>query len=199
MRQRPEWKPVDGLEDYYTLTKAVSCWRKGRRWYATRPGVTPEEGLLVERFRSKRAAMAWAEEDVMRRWDQALEKDRLRAQMAATGTWGEVPVNDRMLTEGQIWGLKNPRLHTHQVKIMDVRKETVVVLVREMGEPWGDRDVRGIQDLLRLYRYIGRAGDPAIDFDHVPVPQKPDLPIKEKKQVKQAPSEAFTGVMLPLF
>ena len=168
------WQSVENVPDAFHLGTTVSYWRKKGLWWAMRKvGSGAETKVETKKFRGPAPAKAWAEEFAR---EAARKKMELRERKAAVKqaakdaaiearkrlTWGRMPAGNRQLGKDQVWVMKSPALRTNQVLIVEVRKTTVVVLVRKGEEPWGKapRDVRMSTGLTRLYRYIGQLGEP---------------------------------------
>lgn len=168
------WQPVENVPDAFHLGTTASYWRKKGLWWAMRKvGSGAETKVESKKFRGPAPAKAWAEEFAL---EAAQKKQELRAKKLAAKqavkdaaieakkrlTWGRMPAGDRQLAKDQIWAMKSRALRTNQVLIVEVRKTTVVVLVRKGEEPWdkAPRDVRMSTGLTRLYRYVGTQGEP---------------------------------------
>lgn len=157
-----EWMPAPGLPNAFLFKKA-SYWKGQKGWWASRGDGSEMQGP----FRGPRLAQAWAEEPYRAEWEAKVEKQRARKaeqegkakekrESQARSTWGDLPPERRQLRKGQIWVRRGDSFAGQQIKIVEVRKETVMVRTRMDKTPWAKtaEDVRGIRDLMRLYRFL---------------------------------------------
>ena len=211
-----DWKPLEGVAGSYCLNRETSYWPKGNFWWASRSWGKNGSEEPFRRFRSEQAAKKWAEEPVRRAAEARMAARAAKAcaklEGQATRTWGRLKEDQRVLAAGQVWGMKNSKLAGSQILIVEVRSETAVVCVRKRSQPWIDatRDVRGTDDLLRLYRYLGLKGEPldeslseVVVISHVQSSRE-DLPVEEAtrgqiRRKKNAATSVDVGLMQPLF
>jgi hypothetical protein len=142
--------------------KGTLYWRGTKGWWAQRPG---SDGM-VGPFSRDHQARKWAEEparlahELKRQADAAkLATEAARAEEVQGRTWGSLPPAERQLRPGQVWAMKQEAHQNHQVLILQLRKESVLALIRSDKKPWGacPQDVRSNHALLHVYRYLGVA------------------------------------------
>lgn len=157
-----EWEPMDGLPKAFTLKgePGTSYWKGNKGWWASRKGTKGIQGP----FKGSALARTWAEEPFLEkaRARAAKTEERKAARQAAREEaqikiWGsQLHPEERRLAKGQIWVMRHPKFPTHQILIMDVRKDSVVALIRSDDTPWKNcpHDVRSHHAILRLYRFV---------------------------------------------
>jgi hypothetical protein len=164
---KPEWVPFQGMHQAFSLvgSKGTLYWRGTKGWWAQRPG---SDGM-VGPFSRDHQARKWAEEPDRLAHEQKVQADLAKAankeaeaEKALKNIWGSLPPSERKLRPGQVWGIKQEAFKDHQVLILQLRKESVLALVRSDKKPWGvcPQDVRSNHALLHLYRYQGEAKIP---------------------------------------
>jgi hypothetical protein len=146
-------------------SKGTLYWRGTKGWWAQRPG---SDGM-VGPFSRDHQARKWAEEPDRLAQEQKVQADiakaankEAQAEKVLTNIWGSLPPDERKLRPGQVWGMKQEAFKDHQVLILQLRKESVLALVRSDKKPWGvcPQDVRSNHALLHLYRYQGEVKIP---------------------------------------
>ena len=164
---KPEWVPFQGMHQAFSLvgSKGTLYWRGTKGWWAQRPG---SDGM-VGPFSRDHQARKWAEEPARLAHEQKVQADLAKAankeaeaEKVLRNIWGSLPPGERKLRPGQVWGMKQEAFKDHQVLILQLRKESVLALVRSDKKPWGvcPQDVRSNHALLHLYRYQGEAKIP---------------------------------------
>ena len=164
---KPEWVPLDGMAEAFALvgSKGAVCWRGRKGWWAQRPGSEIAHGP----FSRNHQARKWAEEPARLAFEKEREDaankaadKKAKAEVAQKKIWGDLSPEERKLRPGQIWAMKAAGHQDHQVLIVDLRKQSVLALVRANKRPWGvcSQDVRSNHALLHLYRYVGEAKIP---------------------------------------
>lgn len=149
----------------------AAYWKGAKGWWASRKG---HEGIHGP-FRTPGAAQRWAEAP-FREAHQAKEAEtkakakdlqvRKAAQKEAQAqaTWNGLPPEARVVREGQVWALRNPRHASHEILVVEVKKIVAVVLARSgQDTPWKGlrREPRTLSHLPKLYRLVGSAKVPA--------------------------------------
>ena len=95
------------------------------------------------------------------------EREALKTQTRETqalATWNGLPPEARVVREGQVWALRDPRHASRQILVVEVKKTIAVVLAREdRSTPWKGRprEPRTLGHLPKLYRLVGHAKVPA--------------------------------------
>jgi hypothetical protein len=164
---KPEWVPFPEMPQAFFLvgSKGTLYWRGSKGWWAQRP----DSDGMVGPFPRDHQARKWAEEPARLAHEQKLQATLARAaareaaaERAQAKTWGTLPPGEREFRPGQVWGMKQEAHRDHQVLILHLRKESVLVLVRSEKSPWRTcpQDVRSHHALLHLYRYQGEAKIP---------------------------------------
>ena len=164
---KPEWVPFPGMRNAFSLVgfKGTLYWRGTKGWWAQRPG---SDGM-VGPFSRDHQARKWAEEPARLAHDLKVKATlaKLAAKAAETekaqvSIWGSLPASERKLRPGQVWGMKQEAFKDHQVLILQLRKQSVLALVRSDKTRWRacPQDVRSNHALLHLYRYQGEAKIP---------------------------------------
>ena len=164
---KPEWVPFPGMHQAFSLvgSKGTLYWRGTKGWWAQRPG---SEGM-VGPFSRDHQARKWAEEPARLAHEQKVQADiakaadkEAEAEKVLKNIWGSLPQGERQLRPGQVWGMKQEAFKDHQVLILQLRKQSVLALVRSDKKPWGvcQQDVRSNHALMHLYRYQGEAKIP---------------------------------------
>lgn len=153
------WTRVEGSESAFRLDKDTAYWKGQRGWWAQRPGASTIAGP----FKGSRLAREWAEEPHLEPIKKKLAEkaDREAARSARqeevqAGIWGTLPPDQRQFQAGQVWAMKHPRYQDREALILDLRKDSVLALVRSGSVPWKDceKDVRSHRALLHLYRFL---------------------------------------------
>ena len=169
---RPAWIPFDGMAQAFSLRGAVTTlyWKGRAGWWAQRAGDTKIHGP----FSREHQARKWAEEPSRIAFEKrildAAARDAAREakeEQVQVNIWGSLPTAERKLRAGQIWGMKAKAHESHQILIVDIRKGSVLALVRSGKRPWGIcvTDVRSNHALLHLYRYLGEGKIPKAHSD----------------------------------
>lgn len=164
---KAEWIPFDGMPKAFSLVgaKGTLYWRGKVGWWAQRPGTSGMQGPFSRDYEARR----WAEEPLRQAFERKAQAraDKAAAQeaqreAALASTWGALPPEARKLRPGQVWAMKAEAFQEHLVLIVELRKESVLALVRSDRKPWGicPKDVRSHHALLHLYRYQGEAKVP---------------------------------------
>jgi hypothetical protein len=143
-------------------SKGTLYWRGTKGWWAQRPG----SNGMVGPFSRDHQARKWAEEPARLTHEQktqaALAKAAAKeaeAEKTLASIWGALPPDERKFRAGQVWGMKQEAHRHHQVLILQLRKQSVLALIRSDNRPWGvcPQDVRSHHALLHLYHYLGEA------------------------------------------
>ena len=194
------WQAVENVPDAFHLGTVASYWRKKGLWWAMRKvGSGAESKTETKKFRGPAPAKAWAEEFALEAAKKKLElrEQRLAAKQAVKDaaaearkrlTWGRMPLGERQLGVDQVWAMKSQARCENQILVVEIRKTTVLVLTRRGEEPWDPtkRDVRVIEAVTRLYRFVGMKGErllqPGEELPPVPVPALEPIPAVVSKR-----------------
>jgi len=164
--------------------KQAAYWKGAKGWWASRKD---HEGIQGP-FRTANAAQRWAEEAFREahhareratrekleaaRARKAAQKTALREKQEARNqaretlalaTWNGLPLEGRVVCEGQVWALRDPRNASREILVVEVKKTLAIVLAREAkGTPWKGLhpEPRTLSHLPRLYRLVGSAKVP---------------------------------------
>ena len=180
---KPEWVPFGGMQQAFSLVgaKGTLYWKGTKGWWAQRPG----SNGMVGPFSRDHQARKWAEEPARLEFEQKAQA--ATAKMAAReakreelqrSVWGALAPEERKLRPGQVWAMKQEAFREHQVLIVQLRKQSVLALIRSDKKPWRacPQDVRSNHALLHLYHYkkeakIPKSKDPAIQRQRGRIPK----------------------------
>ena len=164
---KPEWVPFHGMQQAFSLVgaKGTLYWKGTKGWWAQRPG----SNGMVGPFSREHQARKWAEEPARLAYEQKVQaatakmaaKDAKKEELQRS-TWGALPPGERKLRPGQVWAMKQEAFKDHQLLILQLRKKSVLALIRSDKKPWRvcARDVRSNHALMHIYRYTKEAKIP---------------------------------------
>ncbi len=164
---KPEWIPFGGMQQAFSLVgaKGTLYWKGTKGWWAQRPGSNGMVGPFSRDYQARK----WAEEPARLGHEKKVQAAaaKIAAQAAQKeelqrSTWGTLTPGERKFRPGQVWAMKQAAFKEHQVLILQLRKQSVLALIRSEKKPWRacPQDVRSNHALLHLYRYKREAKIP---------------------------------------